>query len=54
MIPRPLLKPTTVDGADAIVHAVDTDFVGPKSDNVAMLDVSGVDAAVFLIGESFQ
>ena len=54
MIPRPFLKSTTVDGADAIVHAVDTDFVGSKSDNIAMFDVSGVDGAILLIGESFQ
>lgn len=53
VIPRPFLKSTTVDSADAIVHAINADFMGPESDNVAVLDVGGVDGAVFLIGESF-
>ena len=42
VVPRPFLKSTTVDCADAIVHAIYADFVGPESDNVAMFDVSGM------------
>lgn len=53
VVPTPFLKPTAVDGADAIVDAVDTDFIGPESDNVAVLDVSGMYGAVFLVSESF-
>ena len=51
VVPRPFLKPTAIDCADAIVHAIDADFIGPKSDNVAMFDVSGMNCAVFLIVE---
>ena len=43
VVPRPFLKSTAVDCADASIHAVDADFIGPKSDNVAMFDVSGID-----------
>ena len=51
LVPRPFLKSTAVDCADAIVHAIDADFIGPESDNVAMFDVSGMDCAVFLVVE---
>lgn len=54
MVPTPFLKPTAVNGADPIVHAVDTDFIGPESDNVTVLDMSGMYRAVFLVSESFQ
>lgn len=53
-VPRPFLKSTGVNCADAIVHAIDADFIGPKSDNVAMFDMSGMDRAIFLIVESFS
>lgn len=53
VIPPPFLKPTTIDRADAIVHAVNADFIRPESDNVAMFDVGGVDAAVFFVSKSF-
>ena len=43
VVPRPFLEPTAVDCADATIHAVDADFVGPESDNVAMFDVSSMD-----------
>ena len=52
-IPRPFLEATTVNSADAIVHAINADFIGPESDNVAMLDVRSVNCAVFLFCESF-
>lgn len=52
-IPRPFLKAPAVNGADAIVHAINADFIGPESDNVAMFDVGSVDGAIFLIGVSF-
>ena len=51
-IPRPFLKTPAVNGADAIVHTINADFIRPKSDNVAMFDMCGVDSAVFLVGES--
>ncbi len=54
VVPRPLLEAASVNGADAIVDAVDADFIGPKSDNVAMLDVGGVNGAVFLVSEPFD
>lgn len=53
VIPRPFLEPTAVDGADAIVHAINADFIGPEPDNIAMFDVGGVDGAVFFVVESF-
>ena len=53
VIPGPFLKATSVNGADAIVHAINADFIGAQSNNVAMLDVGGMDSAVFLVGESF-
>lgn len=54
VIPRPLFKATGVDSTDAIVDAIDADFIGSESDDVAMLDMSGVDGAVFLIKISFH
>ena len=53
VIPRPLFKATGVDSTDAIVDAIDADFVGSESDDVTMLDMSSVDGAVFLIKISF-
>ena len=50
-VPRPFLKSTSVNCADAIVHAIDADFIGPESDNVTMFDVSGMDRADLLIFE---
>ena len=52
VIPRPFLKSTSVDGANAVVHTVDADFIGPESDDVTVLDVGGVNGAVLLVGES--
>ena len=52
-IPRPFLEATTVNSADAIVHAINADFIGPESDNVAMLDMGSVNCAVLLFCESF-
>lgn len=49
VIPTPFLKTTAVDSADAIVHAVDADFIGTESYDIAMLDVGGVNCAIFLI-----
>lgn len=51
-IPRPFFKAPVVNCADAIVHTVNADFIRPKSDNVAMFDMGGVDGAVFSVGES--
>ena len=53
VIPRPLLKATGVDGTDAIVDAINADFIGSESDDVAMLDMGGVDGAVLLIKKYF-
>ena len=53
IVPRPFLKTAAVNGTDAIVHTVNADLIGPESDNVTVLDVGGVDGAVFLVGESF-
>lgn len=53
VVPTPFLKATTVDGADAIVHAVNADLIGAESDNVAILDVGGMYGAVFLVSKSF-
>ena len=53
VIPRPLFKATGVDGTDAIVDAINADFIRSESDNVALLDMSGVDGAVLLIKISF-
>ena len=53
VIPRPLLEAAGVDGTDAIVDATNADFIRSESDDVAMLDMRGVDGAVFLISKSF-
>lgn len=53
VVPTPFLKPTAVDCADAIVDAVDTDFIGPESYDVAVLDVGGMYGSVFLVSVSF-
>ena len=54
VIPTPFLKATTIDGADAIVHAVDADFIGSEPDSVAEFDVSGMYGAIFLVSESLD
>ena len=54
VIPRPLLKATGVDGSDAIVDAINADFIRSESDDVAMFDMGGVDGAVLLIKISFN
>lgn len=54
IIPTPFLKTTRIDGANAIVDAVNTDFIGRESDDIAMLDVGGMDGTVFLLVESFK
>lgn len=54
IIPTPFLKTPRIDGANAIVDAVNADFIGRESDNIAMLDVGGVDGTVFLLVESFK
>ena len=53
VIPRPLLKATGVDGTDAIVDAINADFIRSESDDVTMLDMGGMDRAVLLIKISF-
>ena len=53
VIPRPLLKATGVDSTDAIVDAINADFIRSESDDVAMLDMGGMDGAVLLIKISF-
>ena len=53
IIPRPLLKATGVDGTDAIVDAINADFIRSESDDVATLDMGSVDGAVLLIKISF-
>ena len=53
VIPTPFLKATSVDNANAIVHAVNANFIGAESNNVAILDVGGMYGAVFLVSKSF-
>ena len=53
VIPRPLLEATSVDSTDAIVDAINANFIRSESDDVAMLDMGGVDGAVLLIKKSF-
>ena len=53
VVPGPFLEASGVDGADAIVDAINADFIGTESDNVTMLDVGGVNGAVFLAVVSF-
>lgn len=47
VVPTPLLEATCIDGADAIVDAIDADFVWSESDNVTMLDMGGMDGSIF-------
>lgn len=54
VVPRPLLEATCIDCADAVVDAIDANFIGSESDNVAMLDVGGVDGSVFFFTESLD
>ena len=54
VIPRPFLESTGVNSSDASVDAINADFVGSQSDNVAMLDVGGMDAAILLVEEPFN
>ena len=54
VIPRPLLKATGVDSTDAIIDAINADFIRSESDDVAMLDMGGMDGAVLLIKISFN
>ena len=53
VVPAPFLKSPTVDSADAIVDTVNADFIGAESNNVTMLDMGGMNGAIFLVVVSF-
>ena len=53
VIPRPLLEATGVDGTDAIVDATNADFIRSESDDVAMLDMGGMDGAILFLSIYF-